>query len=78
MRTLGALLLLVGIVGFFYCSSHLSGLESIPEGTSLGNYLQYDAGKFELGRYHEAVLAHGTLPVKYLPELMRERLKEPR
>jgi hypothetical protein len=51
MRTLGALLLLVGIVGFFYCSSHLSGLESIPEGTSLGNYLQYDAGKFELGRY---------------------------
>jgi uncharacterized protein (DUF885 family) len=25
--------------------------------------------KFKLGRYHEAVLAHGTLPVKYLPEL---------
>jgi len=34
--------------------------------------------KFELGRYHEAVLAHGTLPVKYLPELVRERLKQPR
>ena len=33
---------------------------------------------FDLGRYHEAVLAHGTLPVKYLPELVRERLKEPR
>lgn len=31
--------------------------------------------KFELGRYHEAVLAHGTLPVKFLPELTRERLK---
>jgi uncharacterized protein (DUF885 family) len=27
--------------------------------------------KFDLGRYHEAVLAHGTLPVKYLPELVR-------
>jgi uncharacterized protein (DUF885 family) len=26
--------------------------------------------KFNLGRYHEAVLSHGTLPVKYLPELM--------
>jgi hypothetical protein len=51
MRTLGYLLLLAGIVGFFYCSSHLSGLESIPEGTSLGRYLEYDAGKFELGRY---------------------------
>ena len=27
--------------------------------------------KFSLGRYHEAVLSHGTLPVKYLPELVR-------
>jgi uncharacterized protein (DUF885 family) len=34
--------------------------------------------QFELGRYHEAVLDHGTLPVKYLPELVRERLKKPR
>jgi uncharacterized protein (DUF885 family) len=33
---------------------------------------------FDLGRFHEAVLAHGTLPVKYLPELVRERLKQPR
>lgn len=33
---------------------------------------------FVLGRYHEAVLAHGTLPVKYLPELVRARLKEAR
>jgi uncharacterized protein (DUF885 family) len=29
--------------------------------------------KFHLGRYHEAVLAHGTLPVKYLPELLGVR-----
>ena len=34
--------------------------------------------RFELGRYHEAVLEHGTLPVKYLAELVRERLKKPR
>jgi uncharacterized protein (DUF885 family) len=33
---------------------------------------------FDLGRYHEAALAHGTLPVKYLPALTRERLKQPR
>ena len=33
---------------------------------------------FDLGRYHEAVLDHGTLPVKFLPELVRERLKKPR
>jgi uncharacterized protein (DUF885 family) len=34
--------------------------------------------KFDLGRFHEAVLDHGTLPVKYLPELVRERLLRPR
>ena len=34
--------------------------------------------KFDLGRYHEAVLAHGTLPVKYLPPLVRDRLRQPR
>ena len=33
---------------------------------------------FDLGRYHEAVLDHGTIPVKYLPELVRTRLKKPR
>jgi uncharacterized protein (DUF885 family) len=41
--------------------------------------VQRDMGEqFDLGRYHEAVLAHGTLPVKYLPELVPARLKSPR
>jgi len=34
--------------------------------------------KFELGRYHEAVLDPGAVPVKYLPELVRARLAKPR
>jgi len=34
--------------------------------------------KFDLGRYHEAVLEQGSIPVKYLPELVRERLQRPR
>lgn len=34
--------------------------------------------KFDLGRYHEAVLEQGSVPVKYLPELVRERLQRPR
>ena len=33
---------------------------------------------FDLGRFHEAVIAHGSLPVKYLDELVRERLGSPR
>jgi len=34
--------------------------------------------KFELGRYHEAVLEEGSIPVKYLPEVVRARLNQPR
>jgi uncharacterized protein (DUF885 family) len=41
--------------------------------------LQREQGDaFNLGRFHEAALDHGTLPVKYLPELVRERLTRPR
>jgi uncharacterized protein (DUF885 family) len=41
--------------------------------------VQGEMGKnFDLGRFHEAALAHGSLPVKYLPEVTRERLKQNR
>ncbi|GIW80931.1 MAG: hypothetical protein KatS3mg105_2738 [Gemmatales bacterium] len=45
----------------------------------LRHRIQRELGdEFDLGRFHEAVLAHGTLPVKYLPEVTRQRLKQPR
>ncbi len=45
----------------------------------LRQQIQREMGdRFQLGRYHEAVLDHGTLPVKYLPELVRERPQRPR
>jgi uncharacterized protein (DUF885 family) len=31
--------------------------------------------RFNLGRYHEAVLSQGSVPMKYLPELVRAALK---
>jgi uncharacterized protein (DUF885 family) len=34
--------------------------------------------RFDLGRYHEAVLEPGSVPVKYLPELVRARLLQAR
>ncbi len=47
--------------------------------TRLRQAIQREQGNaFDLGRYHEAVLAHGTLPVKYLPERVRARLARPR
>lgn len=45
----------------------------------LRQQIQRELGEqFDLGRYHEAVIAHGSVPTKYLPELVRERLKQPR
>jgi uncharacterized protein (DUF885 family) len=35
-------------------------------------------GNFDLARYHEAVLSHGSIPVKYLPELVHVDLNLPR
>ena len=41
--------------------------------------IQREQGEaFELGRYHEAVLSCGSVPVKHLPLLVRQRLKTPR
>ncbi len=37
-----------------------------------------EGDKFALGAYHEAVLDPGAVPVKYLPELVRARLQQPR
>jgi uncharacterized protein (DUF885 family) len=45
----------------------------------LRQQMQRELGdKFELGRFHEAVLDHGSVPVKFLPELVRARLNKAR
>ena len=45
----------------------------------LRQQIQREQGdSFNLARYHEAVLANGSIPVKYLPELVRQNLGLPR
>lgn len=34
--------------------------------------------EFDLARYHEAVIGAGSVPTKYLPEIVRRRLRQPR
>ena len=44
----------------------------------LRQQIQRELGdKFALGRYHEAVLANGSVPLRFLPELVREQLNLP-
>ena len=51
MRNFGLIVMLLGILGFFYCSSRGSRLEPVPEGKSVSETLEYEAGRWELGRY---------------------------
>ena len=51
MRSFGALLLVLGIAGFLYCSSKAKDAGPVPEGKSISESLEYDAGKWEVARY---------------------------
>ena len=57
MRTLGLAFLVGGLLGFFYCSSRLAGVEPLPASVPVGEYLQYESGKWELARYGCALAA---------------------
>jgi hypothetical protein len=57
MRSSGLILLLGGIIAFLYCTSRLSEMPPVPAAVDLGDYLRYEAGKWELGRYVSAGLA---------------------
>ena len=51
MRNIGALLMLLGIGGFLYCSSRLSETPALPEGLSIGEGLSQPAGRWDMARY---------------------------
>ena len=51
MRNLGLLMLVAGIVGCLDCSDKASKAGTVPEGKSISESLEYDAGKWEVGRY---------------------------
>ena len=51
MRNFGAVLLLLGLLGFFYSSSRLDEVEPPPEGLSISEGLKEPAGRWEMARY---------------------------
>ena len=51
MRNFGVVLLIGGLLGFYYCSQQASKAGTVPEGKSISESLEYDAGKWEVGRY---------------------------
>jgi hypothetical protein len=51
MRNFGGILLLLGVLGFFYASSRLDEVEPLPPGVSVSEGLEQPAGRWELARY---------------------------
>jgi hypothetical protein len=51
MRNLGGILVLVGVLGFFYAGAQLDKAEPLPPGTSVSDSLSLPAGRWELVRY---------------------------
>jgi drug/metabolite transporter (DMT)-like permease len=70
MRTLGAFLILIGIIGFVYCSTQLSKTSPVPPGRTIMETLDYPAGRLELGQYAAVVVGAVGALITILP---RER-----
>ncbi len=54
MRNFGGILLLLGVLGFFYASAQTNKFEPAPDGLSVRESLQYPAARWELVRYASA------------------------
>jgi hypothetical protein len=68
MRNMGLILLAGGFLGFLYCSTRLSGLEPVPDGVAVSEYLRYDAGVWELGRYGATIAGLVGLLMSFFPK----------
>ena len=68
MRNFGAILLLLGILGFFYTSSRLDEAEPLPEGLSISEGLKEPAGRWEMARYGCGVVAGFGLLMALFPK----------
>jgi len=68
MRNFGLILVLVGILGFFYSSSRLDELKPPPAGLSVTEGLKEPAGQWEMARYGCAAVAGFGLLMAMFPK----------
>jgi hypothetical protein len=68
MRNFGAILLVLGILGFFYSSSRLDEAQPLPEGLSINEALKEPAGRWEMARYGCAAAAGFGLLMALFPK----------
>ncbi len=57
MRQWGGLIVLVGVIGFFYCGDRVAKAPPLPEGLSVTRTLRQPAGPWIVGRFVCACVA---------------------
>jgi hypothetical protein len=68
MRNFGGIMLLVGVLGFFYCTGQRDNYPALPEGLSLSDSMRQPAGKWDVGRYVCAGVAGFGLLMAFFPK----------
>jgi hypothetical protein len=68
MRNFGAILLLLGVFGFFYASDRVEKAGPVPEGKTISEGLEYTAGRWEMVRYGCAGAAFIGLLLAFFPK----------
>ena len=68
MRNFGFILIVVGIAGFFYCTTQMQGLEPLSANADLGDYFRNKAGRLELGRFAAAGAGFIGLLMAFFPQ----------
>jgi hypothetical protein len=68
MRNLGGIMLLVGVLGFFYCTGQRDTYPELPPGLSVSDSLKQPAGKWDVARYVCAGIAGFGLLMAFFPK----------
>ncbi len=68
MRNFGGIVLILGILAFFYASSRLEEVEPLPEGLSVSEGLEQPAGRWQMVRYGCAGVAGFGLLMLLFPK----------
>jgi hypothetical protein len=68
MRNFGLALLVAGVLGFLYASRELETAPPMPPGLSVGETVDYPAGRWELVRYGAAFCGGLGLIVLLFPK----------
>lgn len=68
MRNFGGIMLVLGILGFFYSTGQKDKHPAPPEGLTVSETMSYPAGRWEMARYAAAGIAGFGLLMAFFPK----------